>query len=214
MKISIILIWMANAFALRVCHTSKLRTSSLSIKMSVLDVLETPLLKYSLYNEDDSIKNILFPYQLTVVIFIFSTFGIMRSKINNASNIKQEIIKLQSEVQEMKKTILTNNNMNTPISSIDINEKEAKIVNLINEFDSVKTFIKINNFQLNIPVAALGGDINQNALESRNESPVESKRTISALTQVLRLVIGLIVLYSLSFILFLLNSPDVIQGQF
>ena len=205
---------MANAFALRVCHTSKLRTSSLSIKMSVLDVLETPLLKYSLYNEDDSIKNILFPYQLTVVIFIFSTFGIMRSKINNASNIKQEIIKLQSEVQEMKKTILTNNNMNTPISSIDINEKEAKIVNLINEFDSVKTFIKINNFQLNIPVAALGGDINQNALESRNESPVESKRTISALTQVLRLVIGLIVLYSLSFILFLLNSPDVIQGQF
>jgi hypothetical protein len=182
--------------------------------MSVLDVLETPLLKYSLYNEDDSIKNILFPYQLTVVIFIFSTFGIMRSKINNASNIKQEIIKLQSEVQEMKKTILTNNNMNTPISSIDINEKEAKIVNLINEFDSVKTFIKINNFQLNIPVAALGGDINQNALESRNESPVESKRTISALTQVLRLVIGLIVLYSLSFILFLLNSPDVIQGQF
>ena len=205
---------MANAFALRVCHTSKLRTSSLSIKMSVLDVLETPLLKYSLYNEDDSIKNILFPYQLTVVIFIFSTFGIMRSKINNASNIKQEIIKLQSEVQEMKKTILTNNNMNTPISSIDINEKEAKIVNLINEFDSVKTFIKINNFQLNIPVAALGGDINQNALESRNENPVESKRTISALTQVLRLVIGLIVLYSLSFILFLLNSPDVIQGQF
>ena len=196
-------------------------TSSISSLASLpsLHEVHNPLLQYNFLlnnNESIDIKSQLFPFQLSVVIIIFSIFGILRYKISTASNIKLKVVSLQNEVKTMKTSILSNSDSN--ITTNDINEKEMLISNLILEFDSVKTFFKFQQFQLNVPVAALGGDIievndSKNQIRKSDDS-VNSTVLVSSITQLFRLVIGIVVLYGLCFILYLLNSPnDILQSN-
>lgn len=204
----------------RLISSSTSSTSSISSLASLpsLHEVHNPLLQYNflLNNSDDDIKSQLFPFQLSVVIIIFSIFGILRYKISTASNIKLKVVSLQNEVKTMKTSILSNSDSN--ITTNDINEKEMLISNLILEFDSVKTFFKFQQFQLNVPVAALGGDIievndSKNQIRKSDDS-VNSTVLVSSITQLFRLVIGLVVLYGLCFILYLLNSPnDILQSN-
>ena len=86
-----------------------------------------------LFSYDDDIKNQLLPYQSAVVIFIFVSFGILQSKLNKATSIKQEIDKLQFEIKRLN-ILIINNNENKTIISDDIKQKEERIINLRKDF--------------------------------------------------------------------------------
>ena len=163
---------------------------------------------------DYDVKSALFPFQVSVVILIFSIFGILRYKISKSSTIKENILIIKNDIKNMKLMLLSNNDGS--INSSDINEKEFYLKKLIEEFNEAKTVLKINNYNFNIPIAAIGGDINNNDNDNNsndiNNEIRGSSIVVSSFTQLIRLVFGIIVLYGLCFILYLLNSPNLYEG--
>ena len=87
---------------------------------------------------------------------------------------------------------------------------------MIEEFNEAKTVLKFNNYNFNIPIAAIGGDINNNDNDNNsndiNNEIRGSSIVVSSFTQLIRLVFGIIVLYGLCFILYLLNSSNLYEG--
>ena len=175
------------------------------------------LLNYNV-NDSNDIQSMLLPYQASVVIFIFSIFGVLRYKISKSSSIRENIVKIKDDIKKMKILILSNNDDNS-IKSDDIFKKELYLKQLYEEFNNAKTVLKFNNYQLNIPVAAIGGDINisdddnKQNISERKDIQDGSQLAVSSFTQLIRLVFGIIVLYGLVFILYLLNFPDANIGN-
>ena len=112
----------------------------------------------------------------------------------------------------MKISMLSDNSVN----SNDINQEEINLKKLIEEFNEAKTVLRFNNYQFNIPLAAIGGDItndnnnndNNNNNNIKNVNVDGSQLVVSSFTQLIRLFFGIIVLYGLVFMLYLLNAPN------